>query len=135
MMLATNKKICSKDDVLRIARTHFSRWRIEEYFRCKKQVFQFENFRVRKLAAVNALNFFVTLSMAFLAQEDLISETNALKISIIQTAAPLRRTVNFSYYRLAKDISGILSYAKEGIRLWFRTKHPLYRQLRLKLTT
>ena len=37
MMLATNKEIRSKDDVIRIARTYFSRWRIEEYFRCKKQ--------------------------------------------------------------------------------------------------
>ena len=26
------------------------------------------------------------------------------------------------YYRSKKGISGILSYAKEGIRLWFRTK-------------
>ena len=43
------------------------RWRIEEYFRCKKQVFQFENFRVRKLKAINALNFYITLCMAFLA--------------------------------------------------------------------
>lgn len=41
--------------------------------------------------------------------------------------------VFFCYYRLAKGIPGILSYAKEGIRLWFRTKHSAYRQLRLKL--
>ena len=41
--------------------------------------------------------------------------------------------VHFCYYRLAKGISGILSYAKEGIRLWFRTKRPAYRQLCLKL--
>ena len=80
IMLATNKKIKSKEDVVNIALTYFSRWRIEEYFRCKKQMFQ------------------------------------------------------FSYYRLAKGISGILSYAKEGIRLWFRTKRPAYRQLCLKLT-
>lgn len=64
MMLATNKTIKSKDDVIRIARLYFSRWRIEEYFRCKKQVFQFENFRVRKLKAINALNFYITLCMA-----------------------------------------------------------------------
>ena len=36
MTLATNKAIRSKDDVIRIDRTYFSRWRIEEYFRCKK---------------------------------------------------------------------------------------------------
>ena len=133
MMLATNKQIKSKDDVIRIARTYFSRWKIEEYFRCKKQVFQFENFRVRKLTAINALNFYITLCMAFLAHMSMKSENHALKVSIIQTAAPVKEKVNFCYYRLAKGIAGILSYAKEGVRLWYRTKRPAYRQLCLKL--
>ena len=133
MMLATNKQIKSKDDVIRIARTYFSRWKIEEYFRCKKQVFQFENFRVRKLTAINALNFYITLCMAFLAQMSMKSESHALKVAIIQTAAPIKEKVNFCYYRLAKGIAGILSYAKEGIRFWYKTKRPAYRQMRLKL--
>lgn len=133
MMLATNKEIKSKDDVIKIAKLYFSRWKIEEYFRCKKQMFQLENFRVRKLKAINALNFHITLCMAFLNQISLKSETNALKVAIIQTADPVKEKIAFCYYRLAKGISGILSYAKEGIRLWFRTKRPAYRQLRLKL--
>lgn len=134
MMLATNKEIKSKEDVMKVARLYFSRWRIEEYFRCKKQVFQFENFRVRKLKAINALNFQITLCMAFLAQLSMKSETNTLKVSIIKTANPIKKKVHFSYYRLAKGISGILSYAKEGVQLWFKTKRPQYRQLCLKLT-
>lgn len=134
MMLATNKEIKSKDDVIRIARLYFSRWRIEEYFRCKKQVFQFENFRVRKLKAINALNFYITACMAFLAYMSMKSETNALKVAVIKTAAPIKEKVSFCYYRLAKGIFSVLSYAKEGIRLWFRTKRPVYRQLCLKLT-
>ena len=133
MMLATNKKIKSKEDVVNIALTYFSRWRIEEYFRCKKQMFQFENFRVRKLVSINALNFYITLCMAFLAMISMESETNALKVSIIKSANPIKEKVFFCYYRLAKGISGILSYAKEGVRLWFRTKRPAYRQLCLKL--
>ena len=133
MMLATNREIRSKDDVIRAAMLYFSRWKIEEYFRCKKQVFQFENFRVRKLKAINALNFYITLCMAFLAHMSVKSETNVLKTEIIRTAKSIRKKVAFCYYRLAKGISGILSHAKEGIRLWFRTKRPAYRQLRLKL--
>ncbi len=81
MMLAANKEIKSKDDVVRVARTYFSRWKIEEYFRCKKQMFQFEKFRVRRLKAINALNFYITLCMAFLAMVSMESETNALKVS------------------------------------------------------
>ena len=133
MMLATNREIRSKDDVIKVARLYFSRWKIEEYFRCKKQMFQFENFRVRKLKAINALNFYLTLCMAFLGHISMRSETNMLKAAIIQTADPLKEKVTFCYYRLAKGISGILSYAKEGIKLWFRTKRPAYRQLCLKL--
>ena len=133
MMLATNKEIRTKDDVIKIAKLYFSRWKIEEYFRCKKQMFQFENFRVRKLKAINALNFYLTLCMAFLGHISMKSETNALKVTIIQTADPIKEKIAFCYYRLAKGISGILSYAKEGIRLWFRTKRSAYRQLRLKL--
>ena len=134
MMLATNKEIHSKEDVIKVAKTYFSRWRIEEYFRCKKQMFQFETFRVRKLTAINALNFYITVCMAFLAHISRKTESSALKAAIIQKAAPVKEKVHFSYYRLAKGISGILSYAKEGIRLWFRTRRPAYRQLCLKLT-
>ena len=83
MMLATNREIRSKDDVIQTAKLYFSRWKIEEYFRCKKQMFQFENFRVRKLAAIHALNFHLTLCMAFLAHMSMKSETNTLKVSII----------------------------------------------------
>ncbi len=133
MMLATNKPICSKNDVISIAKLYFSRWKIEEYFRCKKQMFRFEDFRVRKLAAINALNFYITLCMAFLALISQKPETNALKVSMIKTANPVKEKVSFSYYRLAKGVAGILSYAKQGIRLWFRTKRPAYRQLCLKL--
>lgn len=32
MMLATNKEIKSKDDVIDVAKCYFSRWKIEEYF-------------------------------------------------------------------------------------------------------
>lgn len=133
MMLATNKEIRSKEDVIRVARIYFSRWRIEEYFRCKKQMFQFENFRVWKLQAVNALNSHITVCMAFLAMVSIDSESNALKAAIIKTANPVKEKVFFCYYRLAKGISGILSYAREGVRLWFRTKRPKYRQLCLKM--
>lgn len=133
MMLVTNREVRSKDDVIKIAMLYFSRWKIEEYFRCKKQVFQFENFRVRKLEAINALNFYITLCMAFLAHMSMKPETSILKTEIIRTANPIKEKVAFCYYRLAKGISGMLSHAKEGIRLWFRTRRPAYRQLHLKL--
>ena len=133
MMLATNKPIQSKKDVVAVARTYFSRWKIEEYFRAKKQLFQFENFRVRKLKAINALNFYITAAMAFLARISEKSETNYLKVAIIRHANPIKAQVHFLYYRLAKGIVSILSYARAGVRPWFKTNRPRYKQLKLKL--
>lgn len=129
MMLATNIEITSKEDLIKVAKLYFSRWRIEEYFRCKKQVFKFENFRVRKLKAINTLNFYITVCMSFLAKISMKSEINILKTLIIKTANPIKEKVYFFYYRLSKGISGILAYAKEGVRLWFKAKRPRYRQL------
>lgn len=47
-------------------------------------MFLFENFRVRKLKAINALNFYITLCMAFLGLVSMKPEANALKVIIIK---------------------------------------------------
>lgn len=51
---------------------------------------QFENFQVQKLKAIKALNFYITLCMAFLEYISIKSETNVLKVAIIQTANPVK---------------------------------------------
>lgn len=46
-----------------------SRWRLEEYFRVKKQQFGFEDFRVRDLKAINnlsTLNTLLTYTIGFM---------------------------------------------------------------------
>lgn len=42
------------------------RWRIEEYFRFKKQQFNFEDLRVMSLNSIRNLNMFVTLAVGYL---------------------------------------------------------------------
>lgn len=90
MMLVTNKAISGKEDVIKIARLYFSRWKIEEYFRAKKQIFDFENFRVRKLKAINALNFYIGIAMAFLAHKTRKDEANTLLKSVWRPPGRLR---------------------------------------------
>lgn len=53
------------------------------------ETFQFENFHVRKLKAINAPDFYITICMAFPAMISMKSEPNALKVSIIKTAVPI----------------------------------------------
>jgi len=133
MMLATNKMINSKDDVVSILRTYLSRWRIEEYFRLKKQVFGFEKFRVRGLKAVNSTNRFLTYAIAFLALIHAKPDTNVIKSKVIENARALKVKALFHYYRIAKGIAFIIREAKTGIRGWFKPVNPNPKQLRFRL--
>lgn len=128
MMLATNKPILSKADVMKVAQLYFSRWRIEEYFRCKKTVFDFESFRVRSLKAINALNFYMTVCMAYLAFISLKPSTSAIRSNVLNAAAPIKAKVSFLGYRLAAGIAKILHYAHEGCKGWFKPLRPKYCQ-------
>ena len=129
MMLATNIPIRSKDDVVRVAKLYFSRWRIEEYFRCKKTAFEFENFRVRSLKAINALNFYMTICMAYLAFLSLKPQSNQIRCNVIEAADPIKEHVLFFGYRFAAGIARILSFAHEGCKGWFKPTRLKYCQL------
>lgn len=132
MMLVTNKPIYSKKDVKKIAKVYFHRWRIEEYFRAKKQLFQFENFRVRSLAAINALNFFLSLAMTFLAWIAMKTSSSLLR-SITDASQPIKAKVFFFHYRLELGIQQLLSYARTGVKDWFKPTQPNRDQYRLRL--
>ena len=131
MMLATNRNIHSKDDAIRVVRAYLKRWRIEEYFRFKKQHFGFENFRVRGLTAINTLNAYLTYAIGFIALLSMKSKYNQLKTNVLKEANSLRLNVCFDYYRLAKGIAGLLKNAQAGIKDWFKPLRPKYRQLSL----
>ena len=135
MMLLTNRPVASKDDAIHIARAYFSRWRIEEYFRCKKQQFNFEDFRVRKLSSMNSLNFYITLCMTFLTLINDKPERSLLKYAIFKAAESLRVKVAFNHYRISAGIVNVLRHAQTGVRDWHkplrRSRHNL--QLMLSL--
>jgi hypothetical protein len=133
MMLATNKPVQCKDDVVRIVRAYFSRWRIEEYFRFKKQHFDFENFRVRSITSINSLNKYISYCIGFIAMMAEKQAGSCLKAAILNKANALRQKVTFLLYRFAKGIAGLLSYAKSGVRDWFGPPRPRFRQLSFNL--
>jgi hypothetical protein len=133
MMLATNRNIEGKDDVVGIVRTYLSRWRIEEYFRFKKQHFGFENFRVRSLQAINNLNRILSYSISFMNKIVGKSPASKFKAAVLHCADPLRQRTLFYYYRIAKGLCGILAHAKSGIKDWHRSLRVRDPQLCLKL--
>ncbi len=134
LILLTNRSIHSKEDVIKVVRLYFYRWRVEEYFRSKKQEYEFENMRVRTLKAMNNLNLMLMVHMGHLGMliEDM--DRKLLTIKIIERSKSLKRKVLVWLSQISKGISNILSYAKTGIKEYQNIeKREKYKQLELKL--
>lgn len=122
MMLATNCEIKSKDDVVKVLRNYMSRWRIEEYFRCKKVEFGFEDFRVRNLKAINTLNKLLSFALGFLAMLAEKSKTSELSHMLIMRGNAYKDRMLFYVYQLSKGVREVLNFTKEGIKSWQRIR-------------
>ena len=118
MMIASNIPIKDKEDVIKITRCYLDRWRIEEYFKFKKQEYNFENFRVRTLKSINNLNKMLTYTIGLIG---LLSEKIGKREfvnKIIKESKSLKRKVYLWFYQLARGIYNILSKVRSGIKEW-----------------
>lgn len=133
MMLASNIPTKSKEDALKVARLYFSRWRIEEYFKFKKQEFNFENFRVRSLKSINNLNLLLTYAIGFIALMCEKLEKNMFAQEIIKESRSLKDKVYLWFYQIARGMYNILKKAKVGIKEWqnIQKSPPNYCQISL----
>ena len=135
MMLLTNRAVNSKADALRVVRMYFMRWRIEEYFRFKKQRLGFENLRVRTLKAMNNLNRFLSMATGFLCAQAEKRRSSKLRSAVMREANGQRNEhdIAFLLYRIGLGVIRILGRANTGIRKWFHIGRPKYRQLSFPL--
>ena len=134
LILLTNRTIHSKEDVIKIVRLYFYRWRVEEYFRSKKQEYEFENMRVRTLKAMNNLNLMLMIHMGHIGMliEDM--DKKLLTIKILERSRSLRNKVCVWFSQISRGISEILKYAHTGIKGYQKIeKREKYKQLELKL--
>ena len=134
MKLLTNLEYAEKEDVIKIVRLYLSRWRIEEYFREKKQEYDFENMRVRTLESMNNLNMMLTIHLGHLAILADKIDKNLLTIKIIYASKSLKDKSIVWLSQIARGVKAILAFAHEGIKKWqeIETKEE-YKQLFLKL--
>ena len=134
MYLLTDLPIKTKEDVIKIARTYMMRWKIEEYFKTKKQNYDFENFRVRSLRGINNLNLMlscVMLHIGILADK---IDFKLLIIKIIEASKSIKTKAIVWYGQISRGIKNILAYAHEGIRKWQKIEsREKFKQLQLKL--
>jgi hypothetical protein len=67
MMLLTNLKSSEKKKIsTTVTKVYLMRWRIEEYFKFKKQQFDFEDIRVWSLKSIRKFNLIATLAVGYI---------------------------------------------------------------------
>lgn len=118
MMLASNIPLKSKNELIKTVRCYIDRWKIEEYFKFKKQEYNFEDFRVRTLKSINNLNKMLTYTIGLIALFSEKIKKREFVNKIIKESKSLRETVYLWFYQLARGIYNILKFAKTGIRAW-----------------
>lgn len=119
MMLITNLKSNYKRLCVAVCKVYLMRWRIEEFFKFKKQSFDFENLRVQSLKSIRNLDLLLTIAIGYISEISGKSENIKLRAEIIQVSKRLFGVPDFLYYAVADGIFEILKTVKSGIGTFF----------------
>lgn len=116
MLLISNLE--SKDERIAevITKVYLMRWKIEEYFKFKKQQFKFEDFRIRKINGIKNLNILVTILIGLLGLMSEKHKTSKLVMEIIGKSRRIYGKKKFVYYAIADGIYEILKKSTKGIK-------------------
>ena len=115
MMLITNLDSDDKRICVTVCKVYLMRWRIEEYFKFKKQCFDYENLRVRSLKSIRNLDFLLTMAIGYISKLSDKDDTMILRLEVISASKRLFYVSDFLYYSIADGIFEILKYTKRGI--------------------
>ncbi|QTL99777.1 transposase [Iocasia frigidifontis] len=127
MMLITNLRPKAKKLTLTILKAYIKRWRIEEYFRFKKQKFDFENFRVRSLKRIRNLDLILSIAIGFLALFSNKKKQTELKIIVKKVSDRIFNLPDFDYYAIADGFKAILEKSYTGINSFLKSYYQKQR--------
>ncbi|MFG6329051.1 MAG: hypothetical protein K1W06_06175 [Lachnospiraceae bacterium] len=108
------------------------RWRIEEYFKFKKQQFKLEDLRVMSLNSICNLDLFATLAVGYLGI--FYSENNGAPLmdKIFECSKRIYKIPKFVFYAVGYAFERIFSKTSTRIMDYFRKKAPSYCYISVK---
>lgn len=123
MLLLSNLKMQEKKRLCHIvAKIYLMRWRIEEYFKFKKQQFDLEDLRVMSLRSIRNLNLFATLATGYIGLMSSVEEDSIFLIELKECSKRIYKVPKFLFYALGYAIKSVLSMSRKGINI-FSTKN------------
>ncbi len=116
MLLLSNLHIKEKKKLCHIiTKVYLLRWRIEEYFKFKKQQFELEGLRVMSLQSIRSLNFFATLAAGYISLISSIHRESIFLEELKECSKRIYEVSKFIFYALGYAIEIVLSINRTGM--------------------
>ena len=123
MLLLSNLKMQEKKRLCHIvAKVYLMRWRIEEYFKFKKQQFELEDLRVMSLQSIRSLNLFATLAAGYIGLTSSVHAESIFLMELKECSKRIYEMPKFIFYALGYAIERVLSMSRKGISGFFPKK-------------
>ena len=123
MLLLTNLEITERKKLCLIAaKVYLMRWRIEEYFKFKKQQFELEDLRVMSLQSIRNLNIFATLAAGYIGIMDSEKEDTIFMMELRECSKRIYDIPKFIFYALGYAIRRVLAGTRSGIKRFILKK-------------
>ena len=98
------------------------RWRIEEYFKFKKQQFELEDLRVMSLQSIRNLNMFATLAAGYIGLTSSAHKDSVFLMELKECSKRIYEIPKFIFYALGYAMERVLSMSQTGISAFIPTK-------------
>ena len=106
MLLLSNLKMQEKKRLCHIVtKVYLMRWRIEEYFKFKKQQFELEGLRVMSLQSIRNLNLFATLATGYIGLTSSVHEDRVFLMELKECSKRIYEIPQFIFYALGYAIA------------------------------
>lgn len=116
MLLLSSLKMQEKKKLCHIiTKVYLLRWRIEEYFRFKKQQFELEDLRVMSLQSIRNLNLFATLAAAYISLTTEVHKDSIFLAELKECSKRIYGLPEFILYAIGYAVEHVLSMCRSGI--------------------
>lgn len=123
MLLLSNLKMQTKKRLCHIVtEVYLLRWRIEEYFRFKKQQFELEALRVLSLQSIRSLNLLTMIAVGYIGLTSCVHGESIFLMELKECFKRIYEVPPFIFYALGYAIERILSMGRKGISSFFPNK-------------
>jgi hypothetical protein len=119
LLLLTN--LASDDNRLcvTVTKVYLMRWRIEEYYKFKKQGFGFERFLARSLQSIRNLDLLLSVAIGYIGTLSKKMDESIEILEIIEVSKRLYGLSKFTFYAIAAGLAEIFSKLYSGISSFF----------------